>query len=255
MSSQPAEVQYMGVDLNAPRGSFGYTLIGRNQRILSRGCMKLEKWDAFLQSQSVQIICLTSPVSLNTGQMRRPDFRQSLNPVPPGSRYQNLRTSEYEILSRGLPVSRTPADFDACSPSVQRSLRFTSALAVCGYNSAADGENGRQLLEIPPEAWFQQLLGYKLLPASSLEGRIQRQLVLQSLNLNVPDAMEFFEEVTRHKLLFGQLPENIVLPLPVLYSIAAAYTAWASVHAPGLICCFGCSDEGYLHLPIPKKAP
>lgn len=254
MSSQPAEPLYLGVDLNAPRGAFGYALIGQNQRILSHGCLKLEKWDSFLQTQSVQIIALTSPISLNTGQMSRPEFRQTLDPVPPGTRYQHLRNSEYEILVRGLPVSRTPADFDDCSAAVQRSLRFTSALAISGYRSVGSQTNGQSLLEIPPEAWFQQQLGVKPLPASSLEGRIQRQLVLQSLNLNVPDAMEFFEEVTRHKLLRGQLPENIVLPLSVLNAVCAAYTAWASVHAPGLICRYGCADEGYLYLPVPKSS-
>lgn len=244
----------MGIDLNAARGNAGIAVLNRSQRLLSQELVKLEELEALVQSTSPEVIALTSPISLNTGRMSDPTFRMTLDPMPPGSRYQSLRLSEYELISRGLPVSRTPSSFDACGTGVQRSLRTTSALAVLGYLPDDGNPREKMLVEVPGDAWFQELLGCKPFTASSLEGRIQRQLALQGLNLNVPDAMEFFEEVTRHKLLRGLLPEKIVLPLSVLNAAAAAYTAWALKNSPSRIDRSGCSDEGYLYLVKPASS-
>ncbi len=251
MWTNQGESVFMGMDMNLPRGKASYVILNKNQRILTHGVTALENLDTFIQSTAPEIIALTSPISLSNGCMADPEFRNSLSPAPAGSRYQVLRFAEYELITHGLPVTRTPSSYDDCSTGTHRSLKVVSTLGLLGYQPFGAESRGKTLVEIPPDAWFQQLLGCKPFSASSLEGRIQRQLALQTLNLNVPDAMEFFEEVTRHRLLRSQLPENILLSTSILNAAAAAYTASAVIHNPQRLCRFGSPDEGYLFVPSP----
>jgi predicted RNase H-like nuclease len=86
-------------------------------------------------------------------------------------------------------------------------------------------------------------------PKHTLEGRIQRQLILHALNINVPDAMLFFEEITRHRLLNGILPsENLYSP-GELDALVAAYTAWLAANQPDKVCLVGDPHEGQIVLP------
>lgn len=106
----------------------------------------------------------------------------------------------------------------------------------------------RQWFEAPAETGFRSLLGVEPFPAGILEGRIQRQLVLSDLELDVPDAMEFFEEVTRFRLLRSQLPYERILPQPELNAWMAAACASFAVHEPARLRSAGES----LYYPVPK---
>ncbi|MGE5462118.1 MAG: hypothetical protein ACM3PS_02100 [Syntrophothermus sp.] len=66
----------------------------------------------------------------------------------------------------------------------------------------------------------------ELFPRRTLEGRLQRALILYDEGLQIPDPMDFFEEITRHKLLQGVLPaENIYAPKQ-LDALILAYVSW-----------------------------
>lgn len=108
-----------------------------------------------------------------------------------------------------------------------------SALQRMGYGAfSPEDESPRQWLETDAESAFEKWLGHPPLPGNSLEGRIQRQLVLADLDCDVPDAMEFFEEITRFKLLRGQLPYNKILSLAELNAYAAAALARLCEQSP-----------------------
>jgi hypothetical protein len=108
------------------------------------------------------------------------------------------------------------------------------------------------MLETQADACFWSMLGVKPFPLQSLEGRIQRQLVLQSKGLALPDAMEFFEEITRHRLLSGKLPDEKILAPTSLNALMTAYTAWVAGNRPGEYSCIGEPDEGVIVLPVAK---
>jgi hypothetical protein len=65
-----------------------------------------------------------------------------------------------------------------------------------------------------------------LFPRQSLEGRIQRALILYDEGLQLPDPMDFFEEITRHKLLQGMLPTENLYSSTQLDALVMAYVAW-----------------------------
>jgi hypothetical protein len=67
-----------------------------------------------------------------------------------------------------------------------------------------------------------------LFPRQSLEGRLQRALILYDEGLQIPDPMDFFEEITRHKLLQGVLPSENIYSSRQLDALAMAYVAWTA---------------------------
>ncbi len=67
-----------------------------------------------------------------------------------------------------------------------------------------------------------------LFSRQSLEGRLQRGLILYDEGLQIPDPMEFFEEITRHKLLQGVLPGEYIYAPRQLDALMMAYVAWMS---------------------------
>ncbi len=108
-----------------------------------------------------------------------------------------------------------------------------ATLQRLGYALCEDESDApRQWLETDAETVFEKWLGHPPLPGNTLEGRIQRQLILADMDCDVPDAMEFFEEITRFKLLRGQLPYDKILSLAELNAYAAATLARLYVQSP-----------------------
>jgi len=82
-----------------------------------------------------------------------------------------------------------------------------------------------------------------------LEGRLQRQIALYDRKVDVPDAMRFFEEITRHRLLKGVLPVEMIYSAGELDALVAAYTAWLAALHPDQVTLLGDPQEGQVALP------
>ncbi len=247
--------RFIGIDLSGTRGSFTCAVLDENRRIQFRGEVTQMEWLVKLGECPVAIAAITSPINLNEGVMADEVRRSQLNVPPPSKKYNNLRLCEYELLVRRFTATRTPGRFEDCSPAIQRSLRFTSNLAAQGFQRWPAPGAERQLMEVHPESAYAELLGAKLNPAKTLEGRIQRQLILQEEHLNVRDPMIFFEEITRRKMLTGQLPEGILISPAELNALIAAYTAWSTYTNPTRVTRLGDLNEGHIVLPFNSRNP
>jgi hypothetical protein len=75
-------------------------------------------------------------------------------------------------------------------------------------------------------------------------------LALYEQGLGVHDPMDFYEEITRHKLLRGVLPLEQVYSAEELDAIAAAYTAFVAARHPEKIVKIGDPAEGQVVLPV-----
>jgi hypothetical protein len=64
--------------------------------------------------------------------------------------------------------------------------------------------------------------------------------------------MDFFEEITRHRLLKGILPFQLLYSPQELDAVIAAYTAWITIHQPKNVCAVGDPGEGIITLPVPE---
>lgn len=248
-----SQTRFIGIDLAGARGSFTCAILDENRRIQFRGEVTQEEWLAKLGECQVAIAAITSPINLNEGVMADDARRAQLPVPPPAKKYSNLRQCEYELLARGFTPTRTPGRFEDCTPTLQRALRFTSNLAAQGFQRWPAPGAERQLMEIHPDSAYAQLLGAKLNPIKTLEGRIQRQLLLQEEHLNVRDPMIFFEEITRHKMLTGQLPEGVLISPAELNALVAANTAWSAYTNPTGVTRLGESNEGFIILPSPTR--
>jgi predicted RNase H-like nuclease len=61
--------------------------------------------------------------------------------------------------------------------------------------------------------------------------------------------MDFFEEITRHKMLKGTWPIDLLYQPEQLDALVAAYTAWLTIHKPDGISAVGDPKEGMIVLP------
>ena len=91
----------------------------------------------------------------------------------------------------------------------------------------------RQWFKANADKSFATFLQKKLLSRRTLEGRLQRALILYDKGLQINDPMEFFEEITRYKLIQGILPLETLYTPKELDALVAGYVAWLTANRPG----------------------
>ncbi len=123
-------------------------------------------------------------------------------------------------------------------------------LKELGFQDFPDDQAKRQKMETNPHAVFCALVGQIPLSKPSLEGRLQRQSILLGNGACINDPMDFFEEITLHKLMHGLLPLEYVHTPEELDAIAAALTAWIAVNRQDEFTFVGDVGEGRIALPI-----
>jgi hypothetical protein len=248
------ERTFMGIDLTGQRKTFTCAVLDTSRRIIFCDSLTPLEWQSMLTSSQTIIAAVNSPLTMNEGFMSDPDYRDQLDPVPPKKRFSDMRVCEYQLLSQGFTPTRTPIEVGDFSPALQRAFKFTSELGLNGFQFWPFPNSRYQMIETNADAAFGSLLGVKPFSANTLEGRIQRQLLLQSKGIPVDNAMEFFEEITRHRLLSGKLPDEKILPPSHLNALMAAFTAWTVLNRPAEYSRVGEPDEGVIILPTLSKA-
>jgi hypothetical protein len=132
---------------------------------------------------------------------------------------------------------------------MQQGFILNKRLKNLDYRTFPSKDAAHQILEVYPHASFSVMLEILPFPKHTLEGRIQRQLILYSHDLDIPDPMYIFEEITRHRLLQGMLPIEELYQPEELDAMVAAYTAWLAGNEPENISFIGDPREGEIALP------
>lgn len=219
----PVFSSFIGVDAAPGRRPFTYICLDSSRKLLAVGSGTAVDVLSFAFGQSTTLLAFSPP--------HRPG--QALA-GPSGSRMLPLGDFLLQKgwnwpAESGFPRNPPPE----CPSWLRTSFLLVDQLQELGFRPFASDEDApRQWLETQAEAAFSSLLEHPPLGATTLEGRLQRQLVLADLGLDVPDAMEFFEEITRYRLLRGILPTEKVLPTTELNAWMAAQVAWMAVHQP-----------------------
>lgn len=112
---------------------------------------------------------------------------------------------------------------------------FKKKISQAGFKPFSRKGSVHQWIETEAKDCFRALVQQEPLPGRVLEGRIQRALVLYDEGLQIPDPMDFFEEITRHKLIQGILPVQNVYSSRQLDALVSAYTGWMTINRPGQI--------------------
>ncbi len=244
---------FVGIELSGSRKGFTCAILNSALKIEFLGALTPLEWQTVIENARLVVAAVNSPLSMNLGYMADNDYRARLKVTSKSTRSRDQRVCEYLLGEKGIICPKSPKDVGRFSLSLQRSLKLASELGMLGFQFWPSSGAQRQMLETQADATYFAMLGIKPFPLNSLEGRIQRQLALQARGIPVPDAMEFFEEVTRHRLLSGKLPEEKILQTVKLNALAAAYTAWMAMNRPGECTLMGEPDEGMIILPAFKK--
>lgn len=241
---------FIGVDVSPDR-AYQFTFAALDEemviRTLSHG--KINDAYAFLAGQSNALAAINSPMKTNKGLLKREEIRKTLSPSSYLGKWVNLRLVEYELLERGINVPRTPNTKKKSPRWMKLGFHLFEELDKLDYELYPNLTAEKQFFESQGEAAFWNLLGHAPLKEGTLEGRLQRQVILSLAGLPVPDAMRFFEEITRHRLLNNQLPLDQVYSTSELNALIAAYTAFLSGTHPDKVIHIGAEEEGIIYLP------
>lgn len=238
---------FVGIDPTAARWPFTFAALGGDGRLLALRQGELEDVLDFLDGRQSVCAAVNAPRHPHRGLVRQRMEKQRATPAP--LRGADLRLAEYELRQRGILVSATPGRRELCAAWQQSGFDLYARLEAIGFRLYPAERAPFQFLETHPHAAFCALLEQPPLPKPSLEGRLQRQLILFEKGMGIKDPMAFFEEITRHKLLRGILPLEFVYAPEELDALIAAYTAFRAATAPEEVCQVGNSDEGCIVLP------
>lgn len=240
---------FLGIDPTAGHKPFSYAALDSDLKLLALGKGSLDEILAFAGGQQKALAAVCAPRRPNQGLMKREPVREKLSPPPKPGRYLNFRVVEYQLRQHHISTYKTASTEKDCPTWMQMGFSLYRRLESLGYRPYPDENATLQWLEVYPHASFSVLLGNAPLPKNSFEGRIQRQLVLYEEDLDLPDPMRIYEEITKHRLLQGILPmENLYAP-GELDALAAAYTAWLAGMHPERTTHLGDPEESLIILP------
>ncbi len=246
-----AHTTYIGVLPLADR-PLSYAALDADLSLLALSEGPLAEVLAFCGGQKQAVVAIAAPLGPSQGLLQSEAYRQTLPTTLRAGRWQQGRVAEYLLRRHNLRMLPTPADPQQAPSWVQLGFRLYRRLQAMGYQPYPAEQAAHQVLETYPHAAFAALLGHLPFPKHTLEGRIQRQLVLQEQGLDLPDPLRVLEEFTRHRLLRGLLPTEGLLSPTALDALVAAFTAYRAATAPQEVASVGDPAEGQIFLPVPQ---
>ena len=246
------DASFVGIDPTAGVKPFIYAAINTDRQLLALGQGQIDDVLAFAAGQRQAIVAVCAPRRPNTGVMRHDSIRQQLDPVPNPGRWQDFRLAEYQLSKHNIRIPQTRRKEADCPKWMRMGFNLYRGLENFGYKDFPEDGAQCQLVEVYPHASFAVLLGLLPLPKNTLEGRMQRQLVLFDNGVQLPDPMEYFKEITRTRLLSGSLPHGDLYSPGELDALCAAFSAWYGYTRPGQITLYGDHEEGRILVPVKK---
>lgn len=281
-----ANTTFIGIDPTAGQRPFAYAALDKDLHLLALGLGSMDDVLAFVAGQHHACVAVAAPPRPNQGVIRRPEVRALLSPPPRPGRWVNFRLAEFLLRQHQISSPQTPDLESDCPGWMRMGFALFSRLESLGYlpyparpappepapeqAAAAMAQPAQmqlelgfnaappaplQWLEVYPHACFCSLLGLTPFPKYTLEGRIQRQLILYEQEMHIPDPMRLFEEITAHRILQGQLPLQDLYSPGELDALAAAFTAWKAANHPGEVTLMGDPQEGQVVLPVKELKP
>jgi predicted nuclease with RNAse H fold len=248
------EAVYVGVDPTAGDRPLRYAVLDHEMKLAGLDEVDVETLLAYIGSLDLAIVALDAPQAPNSGLMARSMIRERYNLQPDGDTWQSWRVCEYELRSRNIRLYNTPEDPQDAHGWVQSGFALFKRLEKMGFRKYIRGEepHKRMLIEARSHAGYTVLLERRPFLKDTLEGRLQRQLVLYLEGLDLDNPMYALEEITRHHLLTGHLPLERLHEPEALDAMMAAFTAYLVGRHTERITQVGQREEGLITLPAPE---
>jgi hypothetical protein len=214
----------------------------------------MEELAAFLGGLNSAFVAINSPSGVNRGLVKQ-KFADEHSGPRRSVRGADIRLAEYELRERGIAVAGTPTREEFCPAWMQIGFGLYEKLSELGFKPYGVEDAACQFLETHPFACFCVLAESIPLSKPTLEGRLQRQLILNNKGLRIKDGIVFFEEITRFKMMKGILPTDELYLPEQLDVLVAAFTAWLVANRPDEVTRVGDKDEGQMILPVKELKP
>jgi predicted nuclease with RNAse H fold len=248
------EALFIGIDPTAGGRPMHYAALDRELRLVALDEAEMEGVLAFIGSLDSAVVGIDAPQSPNTGLMASAEVRRRYNLRPGGSNWSDWRVCEYELRQRNIRLYSTPGEAQEAKGWVRTGFELFQRLRQSGFHQYILGEEPgkRSMLEARSHVGYTVLLERRPFLKRTLEGRLQRQLVLYLEGLDVANPMHVLEEITRHNLLMGNLPLDRLRGFEQLDAIMAAYIAYLAAVQPERLTQIGDREEGLISFPAPS---
>jgi predicted RNase H-like nuclease len=163
--------------------------------------------------------------------------------------YSSYRVCEYEVRKRGIHIYNTPEEAGRLKTWMTAGWELYDQLRAVGYRDHPEAGE-RVLFETYPHAGYTVLINTRPYDKNSMEGRMQRQLVLYEYGVDVPDAIKVMMEWTRHRFLTGNIDVVSLYNHDALDALLAAYTAYLLDQEPHAVITIGDTTDGVMVLPV-----
>jgi predicted nuclease with RNAse H fold len=249
-----AEAVYVGIDPTAGVRPMHYAVLDGDLRVAALNQGDMETVLAFVGGLEAAVVAIDAPQSPNQGRMLQREVRRRYNLEPGGKSWGQWKECEYELRRRNIRLYNTPSNEKDAARWVRTGFSLYRRLAGMRFRFFVRGEETgpRTMLEVHPHGCFAVLLGHRPFLKQTLEGRLQRQLVLYQQGVDIPDPLKVLEEITRHHVLSGQLPLEGLYSHDELDALAAAFTAYLVGTKTERVSQVGDREEGLITLPAPE---
>ena len=242
---------FVGIDPTAGKQPIQYAALDRDLHLVALDQGDLESVLAFVASLESAVVAIDAPQGPGRGLMAQADTRRRYNLRPEGKTWAKWRVCEYELRRRNIRLYNTPEREEDAKAWARTGFELFRRLEKIGFrkNILDEKSEQRAIIEARAHSGFTILLERRPFLKKTLEGRLQRQLVLYLEGLDIANPMYALEEVTRHNLLSGHLPLDRLYTFEALDAMMAAFTAYlAGIHAER-VSQVGERDEGLITIP------
>lgn len=207
---------FVGIDPAGGANPFIWAAINQAGDVVALPNGKLSDAITFIRGIPQVHVAINSPRGISHSLLNDYTYRQQLNPIPNPGKYTRYRVCEYYLKIRNIRLIPTPIQTNKVPAWMKNGFELFREL---------DNSSDITVIETNAHASFCTLLGRIPFLKNTLEGRLQRQLILCQTGLKLRDPMDFFEEITRRKLLLGILPEGILKLPRELDALISAHVA------------------------------
>lgn len=242
---------FVGIDPTAGKQPIKYAALDRDLHLIALDQGDLESVLAFVASLETAVVAVDAPQGPSRGLMAQADIRRRYNLRPEGKTWVKWRVCEYELRRRNVRLYNTPEKEEDAKAWVRTGFEIFRRLEKIGFRKDILDEksNRRAIIEARSHSGYTILLDRRPFLKRTLEGRLQRQLVLYLEGLDIANPMYALEEITRHNLLSGHLLLERLHTYEALDAMMTAYTAYLTGLHPERVSQVGEREEGLITLP------
>ncbi len=248
---------FVGIDPTAGKRAANIAILDSELRTIYEESLPMTEVAAQIDKYPKVICALDAPLGPNIGLLADPEIRADYGLDPKGETWMDFKVSEYLLRQHGIKLYNTPRDPEKVPSWMLAGWKLVSELRELGFVNyhPEDTRSARQLFEVHPHASYAVLLGVLPRKKDTLEGRMQRQLLLFQEQIDVADPLRMFDDITRHHMLKGDWQIEGLHTHDELDALIGAVTAYYASEKRDEISLVGDRNEGAIVVPSGRLRP